>query len=236
MEDRINHSVRPDSGRLEKHLLPAARRSFLRRLLSFVGFAAVNTLPALCVFLYEWDLFDLVLLYWAESVVIGFYTILKMLYVDTASVARDIEVYYAVPVFLGIYTFFCWLIGMGILFFFKQLPELPENDLTPESMVYTAHLLRLTFVGRKWICLFIFVCHGMSFVSDYLRSGQFYRASLGKLMLLPMIRGITLAVMVVGVVSAIKQHSPLTGLMVIVCLKIACDTFFGWLEWNKLAV
>jgi hypothetical protein len=235
MQKKTNPLVNPVLKKVDKLSLSAAPKSLVRRLLSVIGFAAVNMLAALAVILFDWNLFDLVLLYWVESLILGFYTILKMLYVDTANVGRDAQVFLAIPFFLGVYGFFCFMVGLGILVFFRQFPEVSENELAP-IFVYIDHLVRQAFVERKWICLFLFFGYGVSFVSDYLRSGQFYRANLPKLMVLPIIRSITLVVMVIGVVNTIKRYSPFLGLVVIICLKIACDTFFSWLERNKLAM
>ncbi len=44
-----------------------------------IALIAANTIPLFGVFIFGWDVFDILLIYWLESGVIGFYNILKMI-------------------------------------------------------------------------------------------------------------------------------------------------------------
>ena len=46
--------------------------------LPLIALLATNALPLVGVLFFEWNAFLLVLLYWAENVVVGFYNVLKM--------------------------------------------------------------------------------------------------------------------------------------------------------------
>ena len=51
----------------------------LRRQVSLLALVLVNLLPLLGVLFFNWDVVALVVLYWSENLVLGFYTVLKML-------------------------------------------------------------------------------------------------------------------------------------------------------------
>ncbi|MCB1844147.1 MAG: hypothetical protein KDI09_14385, partial [Halioglobus sp.] len=69
------------TGVLSEAGLPAGDYSGRRRELSLLVLVLVNLLPVLGVLLFGWDVGALVILYWSENLVLGFYTLVKMLLV-----------------------------------------------------------------------------------------------------------------------------------------------------------
>ena len=57
----------------------AGRYTGLRRRASLLALVLVNLLPLLGVLFFHWDVAALVVLYWSENLVLGFYTLVKML-------------------------------------------------------------------------------------------------------------------------------------------------------------
>lgn len=202
------------------------------RSLSLTGFIVSNTLPIFAVFYFDWSVFDLVIIYWMESLILGFYTVMKMLYVDTANVYSDIEVFKAIPFFTAVYIGLCYVIGLGILKVFNQLPALSGDEPFPQ-LIFAKRLLEYSIINRKWIWIPIFISYGVSFVSDYMKGGQYFRANLGKLMILPIVRSITLVVMFYCVLCNTDNLWTVSTLMKMICLKIVFDLFFDFLGRRK---
>lgn len=202
------------------------------RSLSLIGFIVSNMLPIFAVFYFDWKPFDLVLIYWAESLILGFYTVLKMLYVDTPNVRSDIAVFSEIPTFAGAYSIFCIIIGIAILRIFNQFPVLSGDEFFPK-LAFVTHLFKLCFVERKWVCLSIFLGYGVSFVCDYMKGQQYFRAYLGKLMVLPMLRCIALAVLFYYALCVTGSLQSSMASAKIICLKIGFDVFFGFLERRR---
>ena len=53
-----------------------------RRTVSLVALVVVNLIPLIGVLLWGWDVGSLVVLYWSENLILGGYTIVKMLAVS----------------------------------------------------------------------------------------------------------------------------------------------------------
>jgi hypothetical protein len=120
----------------------------------------VNTLPLLGVLFWGWSLVDILFLYWAETAVIGFYSILKVL------LLRDNERGWIIILvkfmrILGSVLFVIhlggFIAGEGIVLYFvgREFLGLKQSPL---------ELLHVT----RYVLASLFLSHGYSFVSNFL--------------------------------------------------------------------
>ncbi len=69
---------------------------------SSIALVLANLMPLGGVFLFDWQVFDILMLYWAENVVIGVVNVLRM------SVSGESEKWFYIPFFIVHYGLFCF--------------------------------------------------------------------------------------------------------------------------------
>lgn len=127
----------------------------------------VNLLPVACVILFGWDVGGLMLCYWAENVIIGAFTVPRMV---AAGVAHGIgatagAVFY-LPLFIGHYGIFC--LGHGF-FLLALLALAQQGSGEPIDMSVLAHI---AFAQRGlWISIFGMVLFHAQELIEWLRRG-----------------------------------------------------------------
>jgi len=62
-----------------------------------IALIAANTIPLFGILFLEWDAFSIVLLYWSENLVIGFYTIMKIVFSEVSHPAIHIGKLILIP-------------------------------------------------------------------------------------------------------------------------------------------
>jgi hypothetical protein len=124
----------------------------------------VNALPLLGVLFWQWSLVDILFLYWAETAVIGFFSILKVLF------ARDTErgliiILVKLMRVLGCVLFVihlgAFIAGEGILLYFVGREFLGLKQ-SPLELLY----------ATRYVLASLFLSHGYSFVANYLVKGE----------------------------------------------------------------
>ena len=99
---------------------------------------ALNLIPAVCVLMFGWNVGLLLLLYWAENVVIGAFQALKMLIVSmTEGVSSFLgTAFFFIPFFCVHYGLFCLAHLMFVLMFifYEQGGPNPEALDTPNQL------------------------------------------------------------------------------------------------------
>ena len=87
--------------------------------ISVLALVAANIAPLIGVLFFGWDAAVIVLLYWTENVVIGFYNILKMVLVKLEPSAPRFGKLLAIPFFCIHFACFCGVHGLFLVFMFK---------------------------------------------------------------------------------------------------------------------
>jgi hypothetical protein len=197
-------------------LLPRAKpEDWLRP--SVLALVAANLVPLAGVFLFDWEVFPLLLLFWFENVIIGFFNALKMLFANP-----DQELQWAVKLF--IVPFFCFHYGMftfvhGI--FVVALFGGGTKRGFPGMETFFNEMLEQKLL---WAVLGLFVSHGISFAHNFLIGGEFRRAGVQALMIQPYGRIVVLHVTILlGGFLMMALKSPTLGLVLLVVLKILLD-------------
>ena len=197
-----------------------------------------NLLPLAGVYLWGWNLTDLLLLYWLENAVIGLYTVLAMLSARPAGQSWWIGLagkLFIVPFFVVHYGMFWLGHGIFLVAFFgrdaaSSAGSLPSTLLSP-----------LTYVSLQadlftWPLALMLVSHGVSFVTNFLAAGEFRAVSAPQLMMRPYGRVIVLHVTIVlGGFLALALGPSLGVLLLFVLLKIVVDVAAHLREVRKVA-
>jgi len=178
-----------------------------------------NLIPLAGVLFLGWETFPLVFLFWLENVVVGVFNVLKMLIAAPQNGVNWLAKAFMIPFFCVHYGMFTFVHGVFVVGFFgKQFRRgapAPDVDL----------FLRLISEQHLWVAVIaLFASHGFSFVWNYLKRGEYQRASLAALMQQPYGRVVVLHVAILGGgFLVMAMGSPVAGLVLLVLLKIALD-------------
>jgi hypothetical protein len=199
-----------------------------------ISLLLANTIPLWGIFFLGWDAFSLVLLYWAENLIIGFYNILKIAFVKAPRFAGHIAKLFLVPFFIIHYGGFMGVHGLFILFLFKrgQGPAFISGSAPWPCFLIFVQLL-LGVIKQMWLVmpdgmrlpLGIFLAsHGVSFVHNFLIKGEYASTKPEKLMGQPYARVVVMHIAILaGAFLAAAFKSPLPILIVLIALKTILD-------------
>lgn len=199
-----------------------------------ISLLAANLVPLVGVLLFGWDAVAIVLLYWAENVVLGFYNILKMAFLKLYAEVSGLELLFSIPFFCLHYVAFCAVHGwLLVVLFYSGDPVMHFAPAEKWTGPIAGLQMLVDVVTRLWqdhppglwlsiMCLFL--SHGISFVKNYLGGGEYRYFNVPKLMIQPYKRILILHVSIVAAAAAVvKMGSPLFLLCVLVLLKTVMD-------------
>ena len=177
---------------------------------STLALIAANLVPLAGAYFLGWDMGKIMILYWAESAIIGVFNLLKM------AVIAKWAVVLAGPFFVGHYGGFMAVHLMFIYGFFIQNPH--EGGSIPLSQVAGDFFI-------LWPALVaLFLSHALSFYLNFIGRREYLDGSLQKQMGEPYKRIVVMHVTIIfGGFVALVLGSPLPALMLLIVLKIAAD-------------
>ena len=174
----------------------------------------VNLVPLLGVLFFSWDIFTVIILYWMESAVIGFFNILKMQKINNYKFTP------LVPFFIMHYVIFMFVHLFFILQLFQPNLELASGQVAAFVIVFEyfkALIISLSF---------IFLSHGMSFVFNFIKKQEFKYVSLKKQMFVPYRRIIIMHIIIMlagaGIIYT-NYSQEVSAVVFLVILKIIFD-------------
>ena len=189
-----------------------------------LALVAANLIPLAGVIFFGWDLGGVLLLYWAENVVVAVWAIIRMLVIGRAA-AIPLIVFFTIH--YGIFTF------VHLIFVYSMTeaadwdavqwndggfsaPNKPDAAFFP-TRGFFAQLSPLAAVA-------LFASHGVSFVRNFLKGGEWQRSSLTAEMGRPYPRMVVLHLAIIAGGFAIALlGQPAALLAVLVLLKIVLD-------------
>jgi hypothetical protein len=198
-------------------LLPQlSRKDWLRP--SVLALIAANAFPLVGVFLFHWDVFPLLLLFWSENVIIGFFNAVKMLAAQSEGTQWSAKLF-LVPFFTFHYGMFTFVHGVFVITLFGGGLKAGASFPSPEMFVRLVREQHLT-----WAVLGLFASHAVSFCHNFIAGGEFRRARINALMGQPYGRLFVLHITILlGGFLMMALHSPVAGLALLVVLKILLD-------------
>lgn len=209
-----------------------------RRQLSLALLVLVNLLPLAGVLLLDWDVAALVVLYWSENLVLGFYTLARMLVVSPLRGLLG-GVFFTLH-----YGGFCAVHGLFVvgLLLDGDMAIMPD-DPWPALLVFPQLLLNvvravLAYAPPEWLLAFaaLFASHGVSFVANFLLGGEREQLTTKQLMAAPYARIVVLHVAIIlGAFAIMALGQPVGMLVVLVLLKLGLDVSLHLREHRRLA-
>jgi hypothetical protein len=172
---------------------------------------AANVVPMVGVLFLGWNIGDVLLLYWGESLVIGFYTLLKL------GVVTKKWVLLHGPFFVIHFGFLLlWFLGVTLMI---------SHEV---DRLVAGHYRRQDFAAIAWnlapALAAFFVSHGVSFVVNFLGGKEYEGRDARDLVIEPYRRVgpmLVMTLLAAFIVSAIGNVGPL--LLIVVAIKLAAD-------------
>lgn len=201
-----------------------------------------NVIPLFGATFWGWEAYNIILLYWAENLAVGFYNILKIAFAKMPHPAAHLSKLFLIPFFTVHYGGFTGVHGIFVLAFFKkEEPPFPSGDAWPCFFVFVQLLLNVmkqayASMSTQMRCalLALFLSHGVSFVHNYLIKGEYATASPPKLMASPYGRIVVMHIAILfGGFLTMALGSPLGILFVLIALKTVIDVKLHLWEHKK---
>ena len=208
-------AVPPPARRLHPALDPA--------LLTLV---AVNLAPLASVYYLDANAIDLLFIYWVETVVVGFYGILRIAFARGPGTSRS-ALFVVIPLFVLHFGAFCVIYGSMLFELFGHKSTLflidPRNryGFAPGRELF--EVVPFAFAAQGVLVL---LAHGVSFVQNYLKGGEYLRATFAGEHQRPYRRLVAMHLaLVIGTTATSAKDSPLAMLVLLVLLKTAVDVY-----------
>lgn len=206
------------------HVVNALVGSFSQR--SVVALIIANLLPLYGVYYLGWSISQIVILYWFENVIIGFYNVLKMLYntkqdigevlVNGKPVQGSLTAVKAfmIPFFIMHYGLFTFVHGVFIFIFFVFSIE--QGDIAGSRDIGYLFLNGLM----------IFISHGISFFTNYIGNDEKSRTDISTLMFSPYLRIVAMQLVVIfGGMIYMNTGRNDVSLYILIIFKIFTDAW-----------
>jgi hypothetical protein len=196
---------------------------------SVVALLLANFVPVLGVLCLQWEVFPLMFLFWSENVIIGAFNVLKMLAAHPESLVSWMGKVFVIPFFCVHYGMFTFIHGVLVIGLFGGGFKSGAGFPTPAVFWQIAHE---NYLG--WAILGLVISRGISFMTNYLGTGEYQRAGLQQLMQQPYGRIVVLHLTILfGGFLMMALHSPVWGLLLLVALKIVLDLRGHFAERRK---
>jgi len=171
-----------------------------------------NLIPVAGSVFLGWNLVDVMVLYWAESAVIGFFNICKIIVIGRWAAL------FAAPFFAGHFGGF---MAVHFLFIYTLFIEKPQSGGTSGGELAEVALL---FTSLWPALAALFVSHAFSFFSNFLGRGEYRGRTVNDQMTEPYSRIIFMQlVLIVGGGVTMVLGSPVPVLLTMIALKVFFD-------------
>ena len=202
--------------------------------LSLAALIGANLIPFVGIFFFDWDVRFIVLLYWIENLIAGFFNILKMAILRMGQAKDNLGKLFIIPFFCVHYGGFCAVHGLFLALFFKIGSGSSPLDIGNEwwgPLVFIQLLVSVIatiWESRPpemiWAVIGLTISHGVSFVENYIVGNEYKTSTLQKLMHQPYQRIIVMHIAILtGGIFVMKLDSPLPLMIILVLLKIFFD-------------
>ena len=204
--------------------------------LPFVSLIAANMVPLGGVIFLRWDVFLILILYWSESFIVGFYNVLKLILVHNKGkgALQHAGKVFSIPFFILHYSGFMGVHGLFLLAFSQKEAEhfFSPEQAWPCFLVFLQVFINV--VKNLWKILplamlipifFLFVSHGVSFLKHFILEKEYLKKNVNSLMNEPYSRIVVmhLAIIFGGFLSIATGSNNLGVVIVLVFIKTWID-------------
>lgn len=169
-----------------------------------------NLLPIFGAIFFGWRLNDMMVLYWAESAIIGFYNVLKLFYIGKW-MALFTSVFFLAHFsgFMAIHFLFIYNL------FIVGIHKSTAGDL---------HAVADLFISLWPALLALFISHGISFMLNFIGNKEYERITVKQQMAAPYRRIVLMQVtLILGGFIILTTHDPLPVILLFILAKIVVD-------------
>ncbi len=212
-----------------------------------IALVAVNILPLVGVIWLGWDAMVIILLYWCENIVLGFYNILKMAILRAEHPIEHVGRAFGALFFCIHFGGFCAVHGVFLLVFLNMKdgqvgPGVMDSVFPDGPWLGPLVFIQLLFgvisglwkchpEGMGWMVLCLFLSHGLSFIQNYVLKNEYKDMTMEKLMSQPYKRIVILHIAIIaGAAPIMALGSPIPLLVLLVIGKIWIDI---WLHMKE---
>ena len=195
--------------------MPLSRISDLMQLrASSIVLILANLFPLAGVLLLDWRVFDILILYWVENVVIGILNVVRM------ALTREHDRWFLMPFFVVHYGLFCFAHLTAIMTIFD-----PSGGTDAAWGLFFGTPAAEVMSSPLWIAAgAIALSHLFSFFGNFIAGGEYTRTSARELMTRPYGRIVVLHVAVIFGAALIEWlGSPVGMLLALIAAKTALD-------------
>lgn len=191
---------------------------------SSIALILANLVPLGGVFLLDWQVFDILMLYWAENVVIGIVNVLRM------GVSGEGSKFFMIPFFIMHYGLFCFGHLTAVTSIFSD-----AIGTATAWQYFFAVPMAVAWKSPLWLGIAaIAVSHLFSFFANFIAGEEYRRTTVAELMSRPYGRIIVLHVAIIFGAALIQWlGSPVMMLVVLIAAKIALDLRLHLAERKK---
>jgi len=201
--------------------------------LPIITLLAANTIPLFGVLFLGWNAFYIIILYWTENIIIGFYNILKMVFAAVPHPVAHLGKLFLIPFFIVHYGGFTAIHGFFVLALFHNDGQGPPMGgmnwpcfLVFVQMLFNVIKYMYSVIPPqvRFAVLALFISHGVSFVQNYLIKREYTTAKPDKLMGSPYGRVIVMHITILaGGFLTMTIGSPAPLLVILIGLKTILD-------------
>lgn len=168
-----------------------------------------NAVPLLGVLLFDWSLAHVMILYWLESAIIGFFNVLKMFRIGGLSALGECAFFvFHFGMFMSVHFVF-------LVYLFLAGPGL--GDVPPSIIMELARDLRLAVLA-------LFVSHGWSWAVNFIGQREYEGRTVREQMLEPYGRIVLMHMTLIGgAVPVMFLGMPVGALVLLVAIKTVMD-------------
>lgn len=221
------------------------RRKFFLTDVPLLALVIANMVPIYGVVVFGWDAFYIVLLYWAENLIVGFYNILKIALAKVEHPMFHLGKFFLIPFFVIHYGGFAAIHGLFVFLLFGKEDAGKALELGPHPwpcfLIFVqllvgviSHCWTTIPSDMKYVMGILFLSHGVSFVRNYLIAGEYKTSKPKDLMGQPYSRVMIMHIAILaGAFLSFTIGSPAGVLIVLIILKTIIDIKLHLCEHKK---
>ncbi len=175
-----------------------------------------NIVPIFGVLFWNWNTFDVFILFWSESVIIGFYSIFKILiYYQNKILAMFFSIFF-------IFHFGIFL-TVHLLIIIAMFSNYFVHSFNPSNEIFIKALSESSVILSGFI--FLFISHGVSFFQNYIGKKEYKISNpFNNPMVTPYVRIIIMHIaLIFGGFLLIITKASINGLIILILFKIIID-------------